>query len=749
MKKLYLLGWMALLCGKLSAQSFSFRFDTTARVSVNGRVLTNAWAGGLNAPQFSRMHLNADAVEDLVVFDRTAAKLYTFVATPSGASYKWTYAPEYQTYFPLIDSWMLLRDYDGDGRKDLFARTPAGVRVFHNETVTGGPPIWMKVADPLYTQGFSGQVNMQVPSTDIPGIADLDGDGDLDFVIFDSSGNFAEYHQNQSVETSGKAGLIFKKIGYCWGNFIKEFYGDACFNIDCDSGESNCPARTSSVPGGRPLHAGNTLLLWDLNGDGLQDVLFSYIEASNVALMYNEGTKQKARFTKADYLFPAIKPVDIHLFPAIFSEDVTFDGKPDFLAAPNVYSNDALKTNDFRATAWLYENTGTTAKPELTFRKTNFLQDEMVDLGENTTTALADIDGDGDMDLLAGYAGIRNATDYRAGIALFRNTGNAAAARFERDTLDFMGLAAAILAKEKQLITDVRIFVADVSGDGVPDVGFAAETPAGTILRYLPNKGVKGGPFQLVTGELTSLPLPAGFRYGDIPLYIDLDRDGKIDLLRGTYYGGVQYYRNTGSNAQPVYQLMTDSFGGLADNFQNRGFSLLATDLNGDERADLVAAFSDGSLKIFDDFQSQPSTGFVSDTAIVARPAGSISDWQISTVPGFSAGDLDGDGLPELITGTGTGGFHLLKNYSKKRDPEPGNEDFSVGPNPTRGLVTVRTKSAAEIALYSLTGQLLGSARSVSNTEYELNLSTLPAGVYLVRAQSASLGIRVRKIVRY
>ncbi|MFT4033285.1 MAG: FG-GAP-like repeat-containing protein [Siphonobacter sp.] len=752
MKKLYLFGWLMLFCLTARAQSFSFSFDTTAQVSVNNKVLPNAWAGGLNAPQFSKMYLNADTLEDLVVLDRTAAKIFTFLATrqPDG-TYGWTYEPTYQAYFPAIDSWMLLRDYDKDGRKDLFARTPAGIKVFHNIANSAGGFSWVQVANPLYTEGFSGQVNMQVPATDIPGIADVDGDGDLDIVIFDSSGNFAEYHQNMSMENTGSPGLVFQKIGYCWGNFTKELYDDACFNVDCDTGVSDCPAKTNSISsGGRTLHAGNSMLLWDYNGDGLTDLFYSYVLATNVAYLPNAGTKTKATFTQANYLFPTTQPIDIHVFPAIFSEDVTFDGKPDLLAAPNVYANDETKLNDFRESIWLYENTGTTALPDLTYRQKNFLQEDMVDLGENTTTALADIDGDGDADLLVGYAGIRSDSDYRGGIALFRNNGTPQKASFTLETTDYQDISSTLLSTEGSLVINFRIFLTDITGDSVADLGFAAENAAGTtIIRYIPNRGSKGSAFQLNVSELTSLPLPTGFDASDNITFYDLDSDGKVDALVSTYYGGLEFHRNTGTNAAPAYTLSTDSYGGLANNYQNYGSAVLIADVNGDEKPELLTAYSDGSMKIFDDFLHQSSTGFVSDTALIQQPADYITKLQLSSNPSLGAADLDDDGLPDLVIGTNTGGLLLLKNESEKRTPDANTEALLIYPNPTNQHLTVQTQSAATVRLYTLTGQSLGNAKAINSTEYYFDVSSLPGGLYVVRVESTSLGRVSRNIVIY
>ncbi len=736
-----------------SAQTFSFAFDTTAQVSVQGRLLPNAWAGGFNAPQFSKMHLNQDTVEDLVVYDRTTSRFITFVAVAQGpGTYVWRHAPQYEALFPEIDSWVLLRDFDQDGRKDLFARHSAGVQVYRNVPASDGSFRWEAIAVPLLTQGFSGKVNLQISSPDIPGLEDLDGDGDLDFVLFDPSGNFTEYHQNMSVERTGKPGLDFQKIGFCWGNFIKEHFGDICFNMDCTTGMSTCADTTTVTnnPGGRPKHTGNTLLLWDFNGDGLKDIFFGHITQNRIAYMPNVGTRQTAKFASADYNFPNAHPVDFFIFPASFAEDVTFDGKPDFIASVNVYQDDQLKQINFRKSAWLYENTGTSQKPALTFRKENFLQEDMVDLGTNATTALADIDGDGDQDLLVGYAGVRSDQGYRGGIALFRNTGTPQQARFVLETEDYLGLAAQLQSKENLLLTEVRVFVTDLTGDGIPDVGFTAETFLGSTIRYIPNRGSRNGSFQLNISELTSLPLPEGYRPGSAPVYQDVNRDGKIDVLLGTYYGSIQYHRNTGTNAQPVYQLETRTYGGLQDDYLNRGFSITAADVNGDERPDLLATYSDGTLKVFNDFLNQ--TTLKADSNAIASPLAGMNTLRLAGPATLAVGDLNNDGLPDVVAGTVAGGLRLLKNQSEKLkpspDPDAGTVKIYPNPiNPYEQQLVIETDSEAQVEAFSLVGQSLGQAARVTAQRYTLDLKGLPAGMYLIQIQTTRSGKVTRKVV--
>ncbi|WP_255157966.1 FG-GAP-like repeat-containing protein [Siphonobacter sp. BAB-5385] len=226
-----------------------------------------------------------------------------------------------------------------------------------------------------------------------------------------------------------------------------------------------------------------------------------------------------------------------------------------------------------------------------------------------------------------------------------------------------------------------------------------------------------------------------------------MNRDGRIDLLIGTYYGGIQYYRNTGTSTQPTYQLETKSYGGQTDDFNNRGFSLIAADVNGDERLDLLTAYDNGSLKVFHDFLNQ--TTLSADSSSVKSPANAVTSLKIGSVPSLAVADLNQDGLPDIVAGTNTGGLRLLLNRSEKLLPSPdtGTETVRVGPNPTDRYVTVTTPSEAEVNLYSLLGQWLGKARSNGTNRYELDFKGLPTGVYLVQIQTASSGKITRKII--
>src|SRR5436190_7850890 len=139
-------------------------------------MLLNPWAGGLNSPQVNTMDLNADGHNDLVLFDKTASKIITFVSQNN--AYK--YAPEYEALFPDVSTFVVLRDYNRDGKKDLFTFGQIGVFVYKNVTQGGQPLTWKKLSfynsetslrsEVLLTKGFS-MTNLLPGTSDLPNFA--------------------------------------------------------------------------------------------------------------------------------------------------------------------------------------------------------------------------------------------------------------------------------------------------------------------------------------------------------------------------------------------------------------------------------------------------------------------------------------------------------------------------------------------------------------------------------------------------
>ncbi len=719
------------------AQRFGFQYNQLATVTVNGRALPNAWAGGLNSCQFAQTRLDDDTRPDLVVFDRTSFKVSTFLATDAG----WQYAPDYEKDFPAIQSWLALADFDNDGLTDLFAPIATGIGVFRHVRANGRPT-WQLVANPLMTIGLSSTLPLYVSGADIPAIVDYDDDGDIDILTFDETGNKVTYFKNQAVETKNPSRLAFKRIGECWGNFRKEFCNDFHFDLDCAS------TFGQSTPGNgaaRVAHNGNALAVMDTDGDGFKDLLFGFVSCTNLARLKSVGpNSEHARFTSADTLFPAKNPVNLTIFPAAYVVDLDRDGLRDLVASPNLQSNDAGNSTDFQASNWFYHNAGTAQKPDFQLVQTNFLQDDMIDLGEDAVPALADLDGDGDLDMLLGGRGQRQADGgFRATLRLFTNKGSASQAAFELTNADYLSLPASLTA------TSVGPAFADVDGNGSQDLVLSLTTPAtGNQVRVLLNTAPAGTAAQYNFASARLLNLPDLIFTGEHPTFADIDRDGNPDVLVGDAAGNVRYYRNTGTATAPTYAVQSRSFGGLGVNLLARYPSIVVADLNGDRQNELLTATRDGAVRIY---------------ALPSQPTGNLT--LLDSLPGLSKpgaglvttmGDLDGDQLPDLLLGTLSGGVRYLKNTSTKvtvtglEPTVPGKRtDLPWAyPNPTDGALTVKPPRDGVLDLIDLNGQVILPGRTVQHDQtLTLNIADQPDAVYLLRLTTDGQPPLVEKIV--
>lgn len=715
------------------AQSLSFRYDQKPAVTSNGQRLLNPWAGGLNSCQFSTMRLNDDDREDLVVFDRTSSKISTFIWTTTG----WQYDPSYETAFPATLNWMLLVDFDGDGKKDLFSHSLSGVRVLRN-TSSGGKVSWQTAADPLMTEGLAGRQPLYVSPTDIPVITDMDDDGDIDIISFDPGGDYTVLQQNISRDQGSSAGLTFKRIGFCWGNFIKEHCSDFTFGQNCQTGGGRVGNPLQGQGAARPAHTGNTITMFDVNGDGKKDLLFGHVSCPNISVIRNGGPNTAAaNFTAFDASFPAKDPVNFAVFPASFLEDVDGDGKKDLLVSPNTYANEGTLMN-FQSSNWFYRNVGTNQSPDFQLVKKNFLQSDMIDLGENAAPALADLDGDGDMDMLVGNSGIRGDQGFRASISYFENKGTTRDPDFYLITTDYLNLAKTLL------VTDLVPRFADIDGNGSLDLILTANSFKGLELRILFNQAGKGSAVKYDLANAKLLATPSQMGSGDVPTFVDVDRDGKTDMLVGRFTGNIAYYRNTGTGTDPVFQLQAEEFGGTKLNLMTRTPSMAVIDLNGDQRPELITGTKNGQLRLYQ-FPEQPTQSLVLVDSLPAlgMPGGALM---------VAAADLDGDQLPDLVVGTQGGGLRYLKNTSEKvvitgTDNEEPTLTWAY-PNPTDRYITIRPPHDGQVDVISLTGQpLLPSIPVRALNEATLDLGQLGEGTYIIRLSADNKPPRIQKVV--
>ncbi len=713
-----------LMLPQISPAQMLFEFVTDVPVLVAEDTLRNPWAGGLNAGQYSNVDLDLNGEPDLVVFDRTSGKLNTFLRQDG----QYRYDPFYETLFPDdLRYWVLLADYNCDGKQDIFTHSSGGIRVFEN--TSDAQLAFTLVADPVMTEGASGTFNLPVNSTDLPGIADVDGDGDLDVLVFDfATGGTIEYHQNQSQETTGTCQeLVFRRETRAWGNFAECFCGEYAFGEAC-SASGGRTARTKHV-------GGKSILTWDTDGDGDQDLAFGDETCSSLAFLENEGTSDQALFLAASDTFPtAMVPSDGFFFPAGYRAHVTSDDVSDLIIAPNVFSNTQNSIN-FTQSSWLYRNQGTEAQPRFELVRKDFLQQEMIDQGANAAPALGDYDGDGDYDLLLGA----ESQVGQARLQLYENVGTRTNPVFRLTNTDYLGLSS-------ENFTLLKPSLADINGDGAVDLLVQAGGDGVTArLYYQLNQSARAWNF---TPGLQPLGVsPVKF---DTPFFYDLDQDGRADMLIGRVTGRLEYHRNEGGD--PIaFTRVTDSLAGITNDPFKRNLAPWVGDLNGDGRPELLTTDGSGVLRQYENFTDDTQSPTVT-TQLIRFGEGEAQESQLGARNWLAGAELYDTGQPVIALGNAQGGVYLLKSISDGTPPAPGENEFTLtvypNPNTPDDPLRVRVNQPAQLMIYTVLGQLVSQADRLNpGLVHTISKTGLADGMYIVKAIGFQGNTAVQRLI--
>ena len=169
-----------------------------------------------------------------------------------------------------MSGFLVLADFDRDGKKDLFTSTALGIKAYRN-TSSGSQISWTIAQNFLRLEGAN---NIPANNLDTPLLQDLDGDGDLDLLLFNFAvGDYLEYYRNTSIERKGSSDIdSFAFPIRHWGGFEFCGCGQISFGLTCDGRSLASP--TSPLDQARVQHAGGHSLLYrDFTGDGIPDLL--------------------------------------------------------------------------------------------------------------------------------------------------------------------------------------------------------------------------------------------------------------------------------------------------------------------------------------------------------------------------------------------------------------------------------------------------------------------------------------------
>jgi hypothetical protein len=566
-----------------------------------------------------------------------------------------------------------------------------------------------------------------------------------------------------SIEKYGKAdSLVFEKVSTRWGNFEEcsqcneyKFGTQSCFLAQKDEDRGDNKDKNSVQTLGIE-HSGSTQLVLDLDGNGLKDMLIGDVSCNNLAAFFNKGTQQEANFDAFLQNFPQNNPVNFHVFPAAYYEDVDFDGINDLLVAPNI-SDNSDKLTDFRKSIWFYKNSGTTTKPNFNFITKDFLQNQMLDVGENAKPTTIDIDADGDLDVLVANSGSLQADNsFKTQLFYYENIGTNQKPSF-------------ILRNENlwNLLNINGLYLkpsfVDLNNDKSIDLIFSITTQQNTTsFQYVLNENL---PNQTLNFDLTkrqTFNLSTNLRPYDEPLFVDVNNDNRIDLLIGRLAGNLEYWENI-SNSNDInalnYVLRTASAGGIITNSNKISLSLAIADLTNDNKLELITGDASGTIKVYENFtdilnSNNPNVSFTEINRIIRNKITYIQEnyfFGRAVCPAILGKDI--------LLGTNTGGLHYLRFIEvitgieddlPKQNPNniSNHFDLQIFPNPTNNTLNLKANKNLVIKLSNILGQFTDFSTTLqANEVLSWNVENLAKGLYLLHSTDSKGNSKINKII--
>ena len=396
-----------------------------------------------------------------------------------------------------------------------------------------------------------------------------------------------------------------------------------------NQGDGTFKEAIGAIPGNNITQT-TAIAVADFDGDGLLDLIVgNYGQPDELLLNIGDGSFFRSFITGAT-------PQVATLTQTVAVADVNADGLVDILIGNELQIN------------------------QLLLNKGNGLFEEVIGALSNesfntSVIIVADVDGDQLVDLIIGNYGVEEPNQ------LLLNQGDGS---FKE--------AASAFPSEK--LNTQSIAVADLDGDGLLDVLIGTEMDQPN--RMLLNQGDSS--FKTVaTGAIPGLPTSLDGDEQDYPSTLsiavsDVDADGRVDMFIGNHDNPNQVLLNKESFGY----IPVDVSSAFAD--ESDTWDVAVADLNGDGLPDLVIANREQPNQVL------LSKGDGSFEEIFSD----VSNDEKKKTHAISIGDLNGDGLPDLVIGNYEGPNQVMFNTGDGHFEE---SDLAIpgGESSTEALVLV------------------------------------------------------------
>lgn len=701
-------------------RKFSFNSNNGPALIENGDTSNSVFTGGFHKPYFNNLDINLDGIQDLLVFDKEDYQTMVFIGNGDSLNPEFTLAPEYEVLVPKLYAWVKILDFNGDGKPDIFtSNNIGGVMVYKNVSTLNQIRFELYNDDlKYYDIEISFFTPLFVAPSDVPAVDDIDGDGDLDLLAFDSGGGNITYYQNQSMEEYGhKDSFNFLVPTFCWGRFQEsDTSNEIVFAPTCYLYKN-------------AKHAGSNMLTLDIDNDGDKDLLLSDVAYETVILLENGWNPNSSNGHKRDTMikaysnFPSYdKPIEVDLFPSISYCDINFDGANDLVCAPTSHEINFEVFN-----TWAYKNIGTNKRPKFEFITDDFLQRGTIETGEFSRPAVFDYDADGDLDIIVAsptpYTNFEYDKAYYR-LFLYENMGTQRNPIFELKDEDYLDISS------KEYVFASPVF-GDADNNGTIDLLIGLENGR-TAFYSNANTTDKPADFSFVTNSYMNIKMSAQAA----PCLYDVDTDGDNDLLMGSMNGKVAFYE-WDENLDSML-LVTDEF--LKINVGHPvagiGFSVpRIADFDDNGADELVVSNSFGEVAFFRNF-TYNQDGYLKELVFYNEFTEEFVAKDFGANLAIEIADINGDTLLDLLIGSKRGGLQIAYGeyviISGVLKPTLNNE-IELFPNPAFNTITVNwagNKELAQAKIIDVNGREIYS-KTVSKKSI-LPIDQLDKGLYVL-----------------
>lgn len=330
---------------------------------------------------------------------------------------------------------------------------------------------------------------------------------------------------------------------------------------------------------------------------------------------------------------------------------------------------------------------------------------------ENSALALADVDGDSDLDLLlTGWSGVRTAELHlNDGSGTFTLDATAPFKLYDGGSIDF----------------------ADVDGDSDNDVlltGKESVSNAALSELYL-NDG--SGTFTL---DATATATIEDVRSSDAQ-FADIDGDSDLDLIVSGW-----------DESAGVTKLYTNASGVFTLSATLEGFTT--------PRIDFADVDNDNDVDLF--LSGKQATSGVAETEIYLNDGSGTFAITTDTLLGTRSGDIevediDEDGDNDIIISGWDEAARAVKLYTNdfttlSIDDEALVNNLQMYPNPTNGVLNISSKSNQKITKVQVFDLLGRTVENIDLIDDKVDMSRLSSGVYLLKLTAGNSEVTKRII---